>query len=176
MSIYDFDSDFSHYEHADKKERQKLGQIWTQYDTIAKMMDKWPRENWKDPSKTSEAATMLDPTMGAGNIVIAMLYRRIVEHGQDPITALKNTYGVELDPPTHRYAQQRIIRFMKNFTEEDVTEIVKHNFVNSDIFEWNLEEWRAKKPEELSREREEQERAKRAAKSYARKQKSSQAE
>lgn len=139
-SIYDYDNDFNHYEHADKKERQRLGQVWTPYDTIAKMMDKWPAENWKDPSKT-----MLDPTMGAGNIVIAMLYRRIVENGQDPITALKNTYGVELDPPTHKYAQQRIIRFMKNFTEEDVRDIVWNNFVNSDIFEWNLEKWKSKK-------------------------------
>ena len=138
MSISDFDTDFSHYEHADKRERQKLGQVWTPYDTIAKMMDKWPSDSWKDLSKT-----MLDPTMGAGNIVIAMLYRRIVEHGQDPIAALKNTYGVELDPPTHKYAQQRIIRFMKNFTDRDVTEIVKRNFVNSDIFEWNIDKWKS---------------------------------
>lgn len=167
MSIYQYDNDFATYV-SDKETRKRLSQIFTPYDTIAKMMDKWPRENWKDPSKTSEAATMLDPTMGAGNIVIAMLYRRIVEHGQDPITALKNTYGVELDPPTHRYAQQRIIKFMKSFTDEDVTEIVKRNFVNSDIFEWNLEEWRAKTPEELSREREEQERAKRASKKQKR--------
>ena len=139
MSIYEYDNDFNHYEHADKKERQKLGQVWTPYDTIVKMMDKWPKENWKDPSKT-----MLDPTMGAGNIVIAMLYRRIVENGQDPITALKNTYGVELDQLTHRYAQQRIIKFIKNFTEENVGDIVKRNFVNSDIFEWNLETWKSK--------------------------------
>ena len=139
MSIYEYDNDFNHYEHADKKERQKLGQVWTPYDTIVKMMDKWPKENWKDPSKT-----MLDPTMGAGNLVIAMLYRRIVENGQDPITALKNTYGVELDQLTHRYAQQRIIKFIKNFTEENVGDIVKRNFVNSDIFEWNLETWKSK--------------------------------
>ena len=139
MSIYDYDDDFDHYEHADKGERQKLGQVWTPYDTIAKMLDKWTAENWKDPSKT-----MLDPTMGAGNIVIAMLYRRIVENGQDPIEAIKNTYGVELDTPTHKFAQQRIIKFMKNFTEEDVRSIVEKNFVNSDIFEWNLESWKRK--------------------------------
>jgi hypothetical protein len=138
MSIYDYDNDFNHYEHADKKERQKLGQVWTPYDTIAKMMDKASKESWTDPSKT-----MLDPTMGAGNIVIAMLYRRIVEHGQDPITALKNTYGVELDLPTHRYAQQRIIKFMKSFTDKDVSEIVKKNFVNSDIFECDIETWKS---------------------------------
>lgn len=31
MSIYQYDNDFNHYEHADKAERQKLGQIHTNF-------------------------------------------------------------------------------------------------------------------------------------------------
>lgn len=77
----------------------------------------------------------MDPTMGAGNIVIAMLYRRTVENGQDSVTALRNTYGVELDKATLEYARGRIRKFMAHFTDADVTGIVEHNFVNSDIFD-----------------------------------------
>lgn len=92
------------------------------------MMDKVSSEHWDDESKTN-----LDPTMGAGNIIIAMLYRRIVEHHQDPVKALSNTYGVELDPATHKYAQERIKKFMSHFTDEDISSIIDHNFVCSDI-------------------------------------------
>lgn len=79
--------------------------------------------------------------MGAGNIVIAMLYRRTVENGQDPVTALRNTYGVELDKATLECARGRIRKFMAHFTDADVTGIVEHNFVNSDIFDWDLATW-----------------------------------
>jgi ketopantoate reductase len=97
--------------------------------------------------------------MGAGNIVIGMLYRRIVECGQNPVVALSNVYGVELDSKTLKYARERIYKFMmaveKNlnlkFTDEEWKRIraiifegdgKKYpNFVESDIFKWNLDEW-----------------------------------
>ena len=127
MTIYDYDNDFAHYE-CDDKERSKLGQVWTPYSIIEKMMDKVDPSIWKNETKTG-----LDPTMGAGNIVIGMLYRRIVEYKQNPIVALKNTYGVELEPATCEYAKKRIAKFMKNFTNEDCSKIIEHNFVCSDI-------------------------------------------
>ena len=64
-SIYDYDNDFAHYE-LNEKERKKLGQVWTPYSIIEKMMDKVDPSHWKD-----ETRTQLDPTMGTGNIVIA---------------------------------------------------------------------------------------------------------
>ena len=150
-SIYDYDNDFAHYE-LNEKERKKLGQIWTPYSIIVKMMDKVDPSRWKD-----ETRTQLDPTMGTGNIVIAMLYRRIVEYKQDPLKALKNTYGVELDQKTLDYAHKRIEKFMAHFTKskKKVHEIVKHNFVCSDIFKWNILDWRPKTPEEIERDEKE---------------------
>ena len=135
MSIEQFDNDFATYV-ADKETRKKLGQVFTPYLVIEKMMDKIDKEIWINEDKTA-----LDPTMGAGNIIIAILYRRIVENNQNPIKAISNTYGIELDPKTHEYAKERIKKFMAHFTNEDLTKIIDHNFVCSDVFEWNITDW-----------------------------------
>lgn len=142
MQITDYDNDFAHYE-CDVEERKKLGQVWTPYSIIEKMMDKIDKEIWINEDKTA-----LDPTMGAGNIIIAILYRRIVENNQNPIKAISNTYGVELDLKTHLYAKERIKKFMSHFTNEDLTKIIDHNFVCSDIFEWDIENWCKKQSED----------------------------
>ena len=145
MTIYDYDNDFAHYE-CDEAARKKMGQVWTPYSIIEKMMDKLDNEIWKDEKKTA-----LDPTMGAGNIIIGILYRRIVENKQDPLVALRNTYGVELDQDTLNYAKERIKKFMSHFTKTNVTKIIDHNFVCSDIFEWDCENWCKKQTEEEKR-------------------------
>jgi len=93
MSIYDFDNDFAHYE-ADENTQKKLGQVWTPYNIIEQMMDKVGLVSDKTSCWYDETDTNLDPTMGAGNIIISLLYRRIVECGQNPITALSNVYGI----------------------------------------------------------------------------------
>ena len=156
-SIYDYDNDFAHYE-LNEKERKKLGQVWTPYSIIVNMMDKVDPSHWKDETRTN-----FDPTMGTGNIVIAMLYRRIVEYKQDPLKALKNTYGVELDQKTLDYAHKRIEKFMAHFTnsKKKVHEIVMKNFVCSDIFKWNILDWRPKTPEEIERDEKEKKEKKR---------------
>ena len=139
MNINDFDTDFATYV-SDKATRKKLGQVFTPYPVIEKMMDKIDKEIWINEDKTA-----LDPTMGAGNIIIAILYRRIVENNQNPIKAISNTYGIELDPKTHEYAKERIKKFMAHFTNEDLTKFIDHNFVCSDVFEWNITDWCPKK-------------------------------
>lgn len=159
MTIYDFDNDFAHYE-VDENTQKELGQVWTPYSIIEQMMDKAGIVSDKNSVWYDETKTNLDPTMGDGNIVISMLYRRIVECGQNPIVALSNVYGVELDKKTLEHAQIRIQRFMDkisdklgyNFTDDDwkeINKIIYHNFVCSDIFKWNLEAWRPYRPDEL---------------------------
>ena len=141
MTIYDYDDDFAHYE-CDEAARKKLGQVWTPYSVVVQLMDKLDKTIWQDERKTC-----LDPTMGSGNIVIGILYRRIVENKQDPLVALQNTYGVELDQSTLTYAKERIKKFMCHFTKSPVTKIIDHNFVCSDIFEWDCENWCKKQTE-----------------------------
>ena len=146
MTIYDYDNDFSHYE-TDEATQSKMGQVWTPFHIIDKMMDKAGTVEDKSSVWYDETKTNLDPTMGAGNIVIGMLYRRIVQCGQNPVVALSNVYGVELDSKTLKYARERIKRFMAHFTNEDLTKIIEHNFVCSDIFKWDIVNWKPKKSE-----------------------------
>ena len=47
MNIYDFDNDFAHYE-ADEQTQKNLGQVWTPYSIIEKMMDKIAPKIWKE--------------------------------------------------------------------------------------------------------------------------------
>ena len=160
MNINDFDTDFATYV-SDEETQKKLGQVFTPFNIIEQMMDKAGTVDDKTSVWYDETKTNLDPTMGAGNIVIAMLYRRIVQCGQNPIVALSNVYGVELDGKTLKYARERIYKFMmaveKNlnlkFTDDEwkkIREIIFYedkkngiypNFVQSDIFAWNLDEW-----------------------------------
>ena len=150
MSIYDYDNDFATYDN-DKAKRKELGQVWTPFELIERMMDKLDRSTWSDCSKT-----ILEPTMGSGNIVIGMLYRRIVEYRQDPVSAISTIYGIEMDKATYDHCIDRIRTFMKQFCDETDMEFVedtlKYNFVNSDFFKWNLEKWRPKTDEELKAE------------------------
>ena len=92
MNINDFDTDFATYV-SDEETQKKLGQVFTPFNIIEQMMDKAGTVDDKTSVWYDETKTNLDPTMGAGNIVIAMLYRRIVQCGQNPIVALSNVYG-----------------------------------------------------------------------------------
>ena len=147
MSIYDYDNDFATYD-LDVKARKTLGQVWTPYELVCRMMDKIPIQTWADPNKT-----FLEPTMGSGNIVISMLYRRIVEYKIDPVAAISTTFGIEMDPATYNHCIERIRAFMKHFCDdvdmEFVEDALKYNFVSSDFFKWNISKWRPYTDEEL---------------------------
>lgn len=112
-------------------------------------MDKSGTEVWADCSKT-----ILEPTMGSGNIVISMLYRRIVEYKCDPVAAISTIYGIEMDSDTYNHCIERIRAFMKHFCDdvdmEFVEDVLKYNFVCSDFFKWNISEWRLYTDEELA--------------------------
>ena len=147
MTIYDYDNDFATYD-LDKDARKKLGQVWTPYDLVCQLMDKCDPSTWTDSSKT-----ILEPTMGSGNIVIGMLYRRIVEYKMDPVAAISTIFGIEMDPATYSHCLERIRAFMRNFCDETDMEFVedtlKYNFVCSDFFKWNLAQWRPYTEDEL---------------------------
>lgn len=147
MSIYDYDNDFATYD-LDKNARKKLGQVWTQYELVCKLMDKCDPSTWIDSTKT-----ILEPTMGSGNIVIGMLYRRIVEYKMDPVAAISTIFGIEMDPSTYNHCIERIKTFMRHFCDETDMEFIedtlKYNFVCSDFFKWNIVKWRPYTEEEL---------------------------
>ena len=125
------------------KRRKKTGEFYTPYSIVKKMMDKIEPEMWADPDKT-----FLEPSFGDGNFIIAILYRRIVEHGIDWKTALENCYGVELMQDNVDETKERIIDLLNKLNIEynkDVAyEIMNRNLVCSDFFEWDFENWKHK--------------------------------
>lgn len=132
------------------KRRKKTGEFYTPYSIVKKMMDKIEPEMWADPDKT-----FLEPSFGNGNFIIAILYRRIVEHGIDWKTALETYYGVELMQDNVDETKERIIDLFDKlnieYDKDVVYEIMNRNLVCSDFFKWNFEEWRPYTEDELKK-------------------------
>ena len=124
------------------KERiTKNGEVFTPKSLVEKMMDKIPEEKWKDPN-----SVWLEPTFGSGNMLICMLQRRIAS-GVEPVQAIKTLYGVELMQDNVDLCKDRIrevLRANKVKIDKKVNDIIDHNFVCSDFFKWDFENWRSK--------------------------------
>ena len=74
-----------------KEERQTLGQFATPPQLTIKMLEKFE----------SLEGTVLDPCLGAGNLIAAAIIA-----GADP----SKCYGIELDPVVHKVAQRRLAK------------------------------------------------------------------
>ena len=140
------------YATEERKARRKgangTAEFFTPYSIVKRMGDKISDEDWQDPTKT-----FLDPAMGNGNIILGILYRRIVEHSVDWKTALETCYGVELVESNVDETKERIIDLFDKLNieyDKDVAyEIMNKNLVCSDFFKWNFEEWRPYTEDEL---------------------------
>lgn len=125
----------------DRKGRKKKTQeVFTPYCIVKKLMDKIPEEDWQNSTKT-----FLDPAMGNGNIILGILYRRIVEHSIDWKTALETCWGVELIQDNVYETHGRIIKLFDalgiDYDEDVAMDIMLKNLVCSDFFEWDFENW-----------------------------------
>ena len=130
----------------DKETAKKNGEVWTPRALVEKMMDKIPEEKWKDPN-----STWLEPTFGSGNMLICMLERRIAS-GVEPIQAVKTLYGVELMQDNVDLCKDRIrdvLRANKVKITKKVNDIIDHNFVCSDFFKWDFENWCSKETQTI---------------------------
>lgn len=117
------------------------GEVFTPKDLVEQMLAKIPEETWKDSKKT-----FLEPTFGSGNMLICMLEKRI-KSGVKPLDALKTLYGVELMQDNVDLCKERIktvLREHKVKITPKVMEIIDHNFVCSDFFKWDFENWCSK--------------------------------
>ena len=138
--------DLSDYATDKRKARRKgangTAEFFTPYSIVKKLMDKIEPEMWADPTKT-----FVDPTMGNGNIILGILYRRIVEHGIDWKTALETLYGVELMQDNVHETHGRIIKLFDalgiDYDEDVAMDIMLRNLVCHDFFTWNFEKWRS---------------------------------
>lgn len=127
------------YDQMSPEERNNFGAVWTPPEIISRMMSIASNDVWADPSKTC-----LDPTCGTGNIVVSMLLNKLY-HGVSPEMAVKNVYGIELQKKNVEICRNRICAIVG----EKYRKIVEHNIVCSDLFLWNIEEWRPYTKKEL---------------------------
>lgn len=127
-----------------KREKERItknGEVFTPAVLVKRLLDKIPEEKWKDPK-----ATFLEPCCGNGQIVIGMLERRIASDVK-PIQALKTLFGVELMQDNVDLCKDRIrdvLRANKVKITKKVNDIIDHNFVCSDFFKWDFENWCSK--------------------------------
>lgn len=110
---------------------RKLGQIFTPSALVNEMLDKFPKDIWNDPTKTS-----LDPTCGNGNFIVEVI-RRKVQAGNTVLQALATTYGVEIDKAHRDDCVARIIELANELLQICPS---KNVFINSvaDIDKINL--------------------------------------
>lgn len=125
----------------DSKRIKANGEVFTPKDLVEQMLAKIPEETWKDPKKT-----FLEPTFGSGNMLICMLEKRI-NSGVKPIDALKTLYGVELMQDNVDLCKERIKTTLREYgvkINKKILEIIDHNFVCSDFFKWDFDNWCSK--------------------------------
>ena len=135
--------DLSNYATEERVARRKgsksTQEFFTPYDIVKKMCDKISDEDWSDPDKT-----FLEPCFGNGQFVCYILWNRL-RHGVHWKTALETLYGVELMQDNVEETKQRVHELLKNISSEydpkTADEIMNRNFVCSDFFKWDFENW-----------------------------------
>jgi len=105
-----------------RKERRKItGEDFTPVELVNKILDEFPLDVWKDPSKT-----WLDPAAGNGNFLVEVK-KRLLGSGHSEKHIMENMlYGVELMQDNVDEMVERLNA--KNF---------KHNIVCEDFFVWH---------------------------------------
>jgi len=92
-----------------REERYRTtGEVFTPPSLVRKLVSSLPTEVWK------ENKTFLDPACGNGNLLIAVLWRKI-ERGHSPLEALKTIYGVDIMPDNIKECRLRILGLISLF-------------------------------------------------------------
>lgn len=114
-------------------------EYFTPYTLVKKMADKIPIETWSNPN-----ADFLEPSFGNGNFIIYIIYNKI-QHGSTWEQALFHTWGVELMEDNVKETHQRVLTLLDNlninYDKNKALNILKHNLVCSDFFNWDYENW-----------------------------------
>jgi len=102
------------------------GEVFTPTPLVIKMLDRMPKELFKDPTKT-----FCDPSCGDGQFLGEVLIRK-VENGIDFETALSTIYGVDLMEDNIKLCQDRLL-----CGREDLRHIVEKNIVCADALRYH---------------------------------------
>lgn len=158
--------DLTNYEQSRNGRRKGAGgtaEFFTPYSIVKRMCDKVSDEDWADPKKT-----FLEPSCGNGQFVIYMIYNRL-QHGIDWKTALKTCFALDLMQDNVDEMKERVHTMLSQICQDYVgvdpktgcvhtpynkasaSRIMNNNFVCSDFFKWNFEEWRPMTEEEIKK-------------------------
>jgi type I restriction-modification system DNA methylase subunit len=112
---------------------KRNGEIFTPPELANKLLSALPREVWQKDK------TFLDPACGDGNLLIAVLQRKI-ELGHKPLEALKTLYGVDIMPDNVEGCRNRLLQVVSAIEEitSEHKEIVLTNIVNANALEYDF--------------------------------------
>ena len=131
------------YATAERQERRKGSggsqEFYTPFKLVKHMGDKISEDKWSDIN-----ADFLEPSMGNGQFVVYIIYNKIM-HGSTWYEALQHTWGVELLEDNVRETHQRIHNLLEQmgieYDKEMAQEIMDHNLVCSNFFDWDFLKW-----------------------------------
>ena len=123
----------------DKLKISNTNEYFTPFSLVQYMSNKISPEKWNDPD-----AEFLESSFGNGQFVVYIIYNKI-KHGSTWEQALSHTWGVELLESNDKETHDRVIKLLHNmnikFDEVKAIEIMKHNLVCSNFFDWDFENW-----------------------------------
>ena len=93
-----------------KARRKQTGEVFTPHSLVNKIVDHLPEEVW------NTGKTFCDPCCGNGNILIAVLWRKL-QHGHNPLEALRCVYGVDIIRDNIRECRLRLLKVSGMFDE-----------------------------------------------------------
>ncbi len=100
---------------------KEFGEVYTPPKVVEMMLDHVPLDVWNDPTKT-----FLEPACGNGNIVVAIIRRKML-HGSTLEQALLTTFGVDIQPDNVDECRSRIISEFS--VSENLHDVVYQNIV-----------------------------------------------
>ena len=139
LSTYATDTRVARRKSNDELEISNTNEFFTPYSIVKIMGDKVSEEKWNDPN-----TEFLESSFGNGQFVVYIIYNKI-KHGSTWEQALSHTWGVELLESNVKETHDRVIKLLHNmnikFDEVKAQEIMEHNLVCSNFFDWDYENW-----------------------------------
>ncbi len=124
-------------------EKRKLGEVFTPEYLVNYMLDKFELKAWE------ENKTFLEPSAGNGNMVLAILKRKIEVYHHDPLKALSTVYAIELMPDNVSEMKERILNYILQFSNDinEIKKIIDKNIVcaNSLNYDFSFSDSKEKK-------------------------------
>ena len=139
LSTYATETRVARRKSNDKLKISNTNEYFTPYSIVKIMGDKVQEEKWNDPN-----AEFLESSFGNGQFVVYIIYNKI-KHGSTWEQALSHTWGVELLESNVKETHDRVIKLLHNmnikFDESKAIEIMEHNLVCSNFFDWDFDNW-----------------------------------